>query len=264
MDTAAWLHRYRVTPVPSRFPERTLDVLTHLWYLMLLMTSEARTSVRLSPRHRWRAWRAGFSSQSYEVYGLATRPHTDYLSDWAQTRVFRVNGPFNALFRNKLVFARLLEHFGVPHAPAGELLHRGLVHCLDGGGSSRDLDSWLRTRGTGERAVVLKPAFGGGGGGIIFLRATEVGFTINGVAASGAEVGRLLQPLEHYLVTTLVEQGEYARRIYPPTINTVRLLTLWDDDTGRPFVAAAAHRFGNARSFPVDNFHAGRGGLSAP
>ena len=73
----------------------------------------------------------------------------------------------------------------------------------------------------------------------------------------------LLAPLRRYLITEFVVQAPYAASIYPHTTNMVRILTLWDLAVGRPFLAAAVHRFGTARSAPVDNWHGGWGGLSA-
>ncbi len=66
-----------------------------------------------------------------------------------------------------------------------------------------------------------------------------------------------------FLVTVFVEQADYARQLYPATTNTLRLLTMWDHAAGRPFLAAAAQRVGNRRSYPTDNWRGGRGGYCA-
>ncbi len=255
--------RYRIAPLPSRFPAWVLDALTRLWHVARLLAEEARARVRLAPGHRWRAWRHGFTAQSYVLYGLATRPVHDYLSDVARTRTHRINGPFNHLFRNKLVFGHVMERFGVPQAPAHALLHRGSVQPLDASPPSDQPAAWLRELLDREGRLVLKPAFGGMGTGLLFLDSRDGEVTVNGVDSSLDAACELIDPLEPYLVAGFVEQGAYAARVYARTTNTIRLLTLWDDVTGAPFVAAAAHRFGTARSFPVDNFHAGWGGLSA-
>jgi hypothetical protein len=74
----------------------------------------------------------------------------------------------------------------------------------------------------------------------------------------------LVRPLHDYLVTEFVIQAGYAAEIAPGSTNTLRILTLWDVESNQPFVAASCHRFGRESSGPLDNFHAGAGGLSVP
>jgi hypothetical protein len=84
---------------------------------------------------------------------------------------------------------------------------------------------------------------------------------VNGRIATADELHSLLGGLDRYIATAFVEQAEYARRIHSPTTNTLRVLTLVDD--AGPFVANVVHRFGTSRSYPIDNFHQGRGGICA-
>jgi len=53
-----------------------------------------------------------------------------------------------------------------------------------------------------------------------------------------------------------------GRRDLPAGDDTLRLTTMWDLERGEPLVARAGHRFGTARSAPVDNVS--RGGIIAP
>jgi hypothetical protein len=48
-----------------------------------------------------------------------------------------------------------------------------------------------------------------------------------------------------------------ARRFFSGAVNTMRFLTISDPDICEPFIPAAAHRFGNRASAPVDNLVAG-------
>ena len=61
---------------------------------------------------------------------------------------------------------------------------------------------------------------------------------------------------EDAILTAFVIQADYAQAIFPEALNTIRLLMLRGDD-GAALAAAAVHRFGTARSVPVDNFSAG-------
>lgn len=41
--------------------------------------------------------------------------------------------------------------------------------------------------------------------------------------------------------------------IFAGSLNTIRLLTMWDYDHQKPFLAAAVHRFGTSKTAPLDN-----------
>lgn len=255
--------RYRIRPLESRFAVRIRAFLAWLWHLIHLIRSEARSRVRLAPSRRWRAWRQGFSSRSFVIYRLDATDSRQYLSDYAETKTHRINAPFNDLFQNKLLASQVMELHGLRHPRVRAFLHAGRVHALNEPRGPDRLEDWLpRVLGESE-PLVLKPLRGGNGAGIMFLSRTGADFAINGVATRLVDICELLSALEHYLVTDYVRQADYAARVYARTTNTVRILTLWDWAAGAPFIAAATHRFGTARSFPVDNWHGGWGGLSA-
>jgi hypothetical protein len=109
---------------------------------------------------------------------------------------------------------------------------------------------------------VLKPVYGFGGRDVLVCRtAADGGVRVDGEATTRAAFERRVDGLDGYLVTAHVEQADYAARLYPDAVNTLRVLTLRDPDTGEPFVADAVQRIGTDRSAPVDNWS--RGGLSA-
>jgi len=257
------LARYRITPVEKPRAPRLKAFLTGGSRMLRFVRMEIRSATPLSLAERCRGWRLGFGSGSYVLYQLDRRDPRDYLSDMAvQLRTDRVNGLFNAIVRNKLVFARTMALHGFRHPRVHAWLDAGRVHDLEGGRPMSTVRDWLARLGPGEPAV-LKPVAEGQGQGILFLTRTAEGFILNGVAIGQADLDVLLSALRRYLITEFVVQAPYAADVYPATTNTVRILTLWDLALARPFIAAAAHRFGSARSAPVDNFHSGWGGLSA-
>lgn len=67
--------------------------------------------------------------------------------------------------------------------------------------------------------------------------------------------------LDDYLVCEFVRQHSILERIFPRTTNTVKLLTVWDEERLEPFVAAAVVRIGSDRSYPADAW--ARGGFCA-
>ena len=254
---------YRIAPVRRRTP-RIKATMSWLSRTARILGEELRPGVPLPLAKRWRAWRSGFGARSYIVYDLDAHMPALYLSDVAvHFRIDRVNGTFNAIIGNKLAFARVMTLHGFRCPAVHALLDRGTVHYLDGARSPSSAREWLAREQAAGRRLVLKPVDSGQGQGIVFLDAAPAGFSLNGIRASLDDVEALVVPLRRYLITEFAEQAAYAAAIYPHTTNTVRVLTLWDLEAGRPFMAAAAHRFGTARSAPVDNWHGGWGGLSA-
>jgi hypothetical protein len=254
---------YRIKPPPLMRLRRLdgighrLDRLTHLCRL------EVAGGRRAPWRRRLKAWRHGFTSGVWALYQLDRHDPGLYLSEVTGLRTFeQINGRFNAFVNNKLGFAHTLSLLGQRVPEQYAYLHRGVASPLDGRGSPQPVARWLEDA-VGPESAVLKPAIGGAGVGIVFLERAAESFRLNGIAAPMEDVVRLCRALDSYLVIERVHQAAYAAAVYPHTTNTVRVLTLWDPESGTPFVAAAVHRFGSSGSFPVDNWQAGRGGLSA-
>jgi hypothetical protein len=229
-----------------------------------LWRMEKKLKTRLPWKDTLRAWSHGFSRWTYSMYGLDRNDLRLYISDRTQfTLLDGINGPHRPAAQQKFIFSKYLDLLGVPSPVVLAVVIRGRI--LAAGDLSRSLGwPWLRER-LEERphGVVLKPIKGCEGIGVAFLRQSGSGFLLDGQAMAEGEAAAHLSSLDDYMVTEFAVQHEYASRIYPGTTNTLRLLTLWDYEAEAPFLAQAVHRIGTHRSFPVDNFRMGAGGLSA-
>lgn len=146
-----------------------------------------------------------------------------------------LNGEHGYLLGNKLVFAHVMNNAGFPHPRVFGFTHRGTWHWLGDGRSGL-----AEALASGGRAVV-KPVNGRKGASIEFI----------------AEISALDVPRpEDVLVSAFVQQADYAARIFPGSLNTIRVLTVVTDG-GAPLVAATVHRFGSSATRGVDNFSAG-------
>ena len=263
--TKALFSRYRIAPLRRRVATRSRHAWGWFHGVSRLVRREWYSKTRPTIRQRLRAGRWGFTSDTYIMYDLDHNDprlyHTDYAGfakdEW-------IDGHYGSIVNTKHLFAVMLERFGVRQPRLHGLIRNGkLMSVLDmkslRGKRGKVFVKLLRT----EQRLVLKPSFGGCGQGIIFLRQSANDVEINGVAATDADARELISHLHDFMVLDHVIQAEYAAKIYPDTTNTMRVLTLWDYDVRVPFVAAAAHRFGTSRSYPVDNWHAGNGGLSS-
>jgi len=224
-----------------------------------LIAYERRAGCRLSWRSRWRAFRLSFASTSYVLYDLGRNDPDLYVRDFAH-QDYAVLERHRATIREKLSFSLLMRSLGVLHPRPLALLREGAFMDLVSPPGRLTLHHLLDS----HPRLVLRPIAGWGGSGVFFLFRTGDGIEVNGQLVSEADVQSRVGSLDEYLVTEFSDQARYAARIHPGSPNTVRLLTLWDVERHRPFVAAAAHRFGSSRAGALDNFHRGLGGLSAP
>lgn len=256
--TTALLRKFGIEP--QRRSSGELELAARSWVRYLRQWRS-----ELGRRDRWRdrlrAWPLGFTVSAYRLLELDRRDPSPYVPDFSlQFRSTRLNGFWNPIIGNKLVIAYIAHAVGVPTPMVLGCVVRGRPQSVDGsplGSPSEVLARWIAR----APRLVFRPHWSGAAEGVFFVDRPHGSWRVNDHAATDDELHRLIGSLDRYVVTAWVEQARYAQRIYPRTANTLRVLTLRDADG--PFVAAAVHRFGSSASFPVDNFHAGRGGLVA-
>ena len=95
--------------------------------------NELKSKQGLPWKQRLKAWKLGFSSQTWVLYGLAENDPQQYLSDIsARLGVYKINGFFNPIIGNKLVFSRLAAAHGIPHPEVVSIIIDGRL-IEDGG-----------------------------------------------------------------------------------------------------------------------------------
>lgn len=234
-----------------------------LVYLGRALHRELKSRTGLPWKQRYRAWRAGFSSTSWQIYKLDQNDPDEYLADLRiAARFYKINGFFNPIIGNKLVLSHLLAQHGIAHPRVVALIIKGAL-VEEGRVASSDFRQMLSRTLERYPRLVFRPTWSGSGFGVFFLRADAGELMLNGRRITLDDACALLSRLDRYLITEQLTQAVYAREIFPDSANTIRILTLWDGEENGAFVPAAAHRFGTSRSAPIDNWHQGRGGVCA-
>lgn len=232
----------------NRLRPRLLELLQKEWNSPL--------GKQLALRERLELWKHGFLSESGLLYDFVNHSRDDYLDDYARFTKARMNGVYTTLLDNKVMFDAVMRPFqqNMPRAYA-VILNKKLHSLVQDPRmrSPQDVVDWCMAGSN----LILKPLDGGGGSGIIVITSDEGELFCNGVRTSADQLVRMIERLDRYLIQEKIEQAGYAQRIYPRTTNTIRVLTMWDTDDDEPFLAMASHRFGSAKSFPVDNFDQG-------
>ena len=209
---------------------------------------------------RLRAWRRGFFSQSYLLYDLDQNDYRNFLPDVARFPQAHIEGKLGRILVDKMLFASVAgSHVRVPRVLA--LIGKGRIHATDPAHGVCDTASLLQYCEQ-SRGVIIKPAQGERGQGVGKVQADRGTILLNGKPTDQDDIERWLRRLDDFIITEIIEQAEYASRIFPDSANTLRIVTMRDpDEDGRPFIPVATHRFGVRESVPTDNWS--RGGLDA-
>lgn len=248
----------------KRFTAALKKKLFFLLKLRDFIREDLKNKTRLSVMHTLRAWRHGFLRFRYRLYGLDQGGDpAQYLSDFTcGMNQGKINGRFSELLNNKYAFGLLMNFLGMPTPGIKGLIVKGVFYPLGTARTVKASEFLLAAIAPGEK-IVLKPTWGWHGFGFICLARDGEGYRLNGESVPRPLVAGIIDKLNDYIVTAFVTQGEFSRKLYAQTPNTVRMVTLWDAEKSEAFVARAVLRIGTSRSFPVDNFKAGQGGLSA-
>jgi hypothetical protein len=249
-------------PAPNDWTTLLADRTARVRRIYGFVRAEIRDFVPLSLRGRLRAWRSGFTSKSYVLYGLDRNDPGQYLPDFVDGEYLRTNPEASGL-NDKLHFSRVLAGLGIRHARVFGYLDRGRFHPSDNGVGTQSIAVALPHLLAREKRLVLKPSLGHSGRGINFLSVRDGEYTLNEAPETFDRLVSIASALERYLVLEHVQQAPYAARLFPGTTNTLRVLTVRDPVEHQPFVAAASQRIGTSATTPIDNFHAGRGGICA-
>jgi hypothetical protein len=230
-----------------------------------LLRNELRAGrcVGLGLAQRLGCVRRGFTSTSAALYGLDGPPDPGaYVSEWHEGALGkRPNRRHGAMFDDKLSFHYTMKGLSPRTIPVLGVVDDGRFVPIDAADGERPAEAFLREV---DGPVVLKPNFGTHGDGVIFLeRAADGGLAVRDGSLTPTTPEAVSQRIAgtEYVAQPRIEQAAYARDIFPEATNTVRVMTMLEVDTGRPFVPICVHRFGTARTAPIDAF--AKGGLAA-
>jgi hypothetical protein len=262
--------------VTGEYGTRASRTLTQLKRFAKSEVSTWRSPVELSLRRRLWLWRHGFLSSAAVLYDFDEHDYRRYLSSYQRERAAWLNGKRSVAFDNKLVFHWMTEPFDEHRVDTYGLLRNNRFHPIESlqppaptdsepsprrSSGAADAAEWVTDRLRKDGSLVLKPITGGGGKDVMLCSFADGTYHVNGDERSAASFASMVASLDEYLVTETVEQAPYADGLYPDAANTLRVLTIYDEERNEPYLAGVVHRIGTDRSAPLDNLV--RGGLVA-
>lgn len=216
-----------------------------------LVRRDIKNIFRLGAVKRLWLWRQGFLSEKLFLYGLTKSNVDDYMSDYHASRARWLNDPFTDILTNKFIFECVVSKFiRVPETFG--IFVNGRYQSYNGKNLEKLMYHFER--------LVLKSVGGGGGKGVFIVEREDFYFKINGNVVSKEELFNFVSTLHNFICSDFIEPSHFSRSLHEGTINTIRLITLIDQESNEPFIAAAVQRIGSSKTLPMDNFT--KGGLS--
>lgn len=192
----------------------------------------------------------GFFTKNFILFGLDKNDRSLYISDFQENfKIGRIN-KYAKVINHKLVFIETIA--STVKMPAVKGLVEAGTFVKYGNGSLSSFNELINYIRSGH-AVIFKPIEGDGGEGIFLCKYKDQHFYWNQVVVDENVLLSKLSTLNYYFISDVLVQHDYSNKIYPKSVNTIRILTMKDPHSGEPFIAVAAHRIGNDRSQPVDN-----------
>ncbi len=199
----------------------------------------------------------GFFTKNYLLYGLQNKDHSLYITDYQENfKVAKIN-KISDTINNKLLFNEAISAILKTSDIKGVII-RGRFSVY-GSSSCKSLDELLNY--INKHQVIFKPIEGDGGDGIFLCKKLGDKYFWNQLEISISEIKNRIAEFDSYFVSDVILQHSYSNSIYSKSINTIRILTIKDPKSKYIYIARAAHRFGNDKSYPVDN--CAKGGFTA-
>ena len=240
----------------ARNPSQSLQLVRRLYWMWRDDRRAQGSLLRKLPY-----WLRGFRISSADLYGFPRPDEGDYLNDYHSTFQIRGLNASLAFYQHKLAQRALLLAARFPQTPTVAVMWNGRVvlHPLTGRHEPASLErlrAWLLQDGG---RYIVKPEDGGRGSAIWVLEPRNGALVCRrGSREEPFPPAELVERL--VLVERYMEQADFWRTLFPGTLNTIRILTLWPAG-GPPFIARACQRIGAADTLPCDN--ASAGGISA-
>lgn len=198
---------------------------------------------------------SGFSIEKYKLYELDKNDPKLYLTDYQRYKAKFINGEYAIVLGNKMLTTKYLQDFNAMPEIYG-VLNEG-IRLNNSNATSDELITLLDEKET----LMIKDTKGGGGKGVYRLYKQEDGYYLDKNSMNLDDLKAILLSLKGYYISEVIKQADYAAKIYPGTVNSIRILMMRDPHTHDFFIATAVHKFGSSKTGSADNVW--RGGLTA-
>jgi hypothetical protein len=237
---------------------RYLETLRRMYWISRL---KHQGQASFADKLRW--WRHGFRPSSAQMYRFPRADMHQYVSDYAENYGSLHLNPVESVFNHKALQQSLLQAAGAVMPELVAVLYggRAVLHPLTPRARPVGAAELANALVAGGGEYIIKPDCGGGGDKVALLQVEE-GAVVRSDGHDRAVFDAEAWGKQVMLIQRRAEPAAFWRDLWPGSINTIRVLTLWRDGEVAPFIAGVVQRIGTEASLPVDNYS--RGGVAAP
>lgn len=220
----------------------------------------SKNGLRLSQKI-W-GYRHGFLSFRISQYGITKANWQNYISDFEYRWLRHINSKYKYWLEDKITLKYIASDFSecFPDYYYFTSLKDGenrVIPLMDLPAGFEASYSGIIALVKKKKTLALKPDEGSHGEGFYKLTWDGESFALNDAIASEEAVISVLQnPANQYLVTEYIDMHPQLKRIYPESVNTIRV-TVFKEDGRTPEIGNAYMRIGSSRTGFVDNVAAG-------
>ena len=220
----------------------------------------SKNGLRLSQKI-W-GYRHGFLSFRISQYGITKANWQNYISDFEYRWLRHINSKYKYWLEDKITLKYIASDFSecFPDYYYFTSLKDGenrVIPLMDLPAEFEASYSGIVALAKKKKTLALKPDEGSHGEGFYKLTWDGESFALNDAIASEEAVISVLQnPANQYLVTEYIDMHPQLKRIYPESVNTIRV-TVFKEDGRTPEIGNAYMRIGSSRTGFVDNVAAG-------
>ncbi len=198
----------------------------------------------------------GFTPDEYVLYNLQKNNIKNYISEKERWYTRRINERYSIILDDKLIFYEVFKkYFKIPKNIF--YIKENMIIDLNGNVIKSQMLKEIIKK---YKALFLKPIIGGGGIGI-FKVSFNNNYKLNDKNIKFNDLYNFILKHDGFVATLAIKQKGYANKIYPKSVNTIRIITFYDSNTATVNILEALHRFGTSKTKIVDN--ASSGGIFA-
>lgn len=221
---------------------------TKLWINTVLIKNNKK---KIGLRKKILAIKHNFSNDFFIMYNLNKDNINDYISEYERYLSRDINGEYKFILDNKIIFTQIFSNY--VNIPKIECMILDKIYSPDGKIiNNEDLLDIIK-----DNKVILKPINDGGGHGVYIIENNNSKYFCNYKEINKKELLEKIESSRNYIMNEYVNQGTYSKKIFPRTVNTIRIITIKDPTTGNYIIPCAVHRFGNIKTNGVDNASSG-------
>jgi len=225
-------------------------------------TNDFFTNKEAGFREKLWAYKHGFQSYRLSQYGITRKNHEEFISDFEYKWLRHINGKYRTWFEDKVTIKYILRDFKecFPNYYYFTAVKNGnskiipLMDCPEGYEASyEDIFRLVEEK----KMLALKPDEGSHGEGFFKFTYADDSYYLNDEEVSKERVMELFKDVDNqYLITEFIQMHPEIAKIYPGSVNTVRL-TVFKKDGITPYIGNGYMRYGTAETGGVDNIGAG-------